>query len=281
MWTDIDTAIAIIAILASLLCSHVGTWLVVSRRAMTVDAISHSVLPGVVLSYMLTSSVEGSLIGGGITGFIAPQLSNFTERLLPRGASIGLVYTSFFSLGLLLINLVPTTIDLDPACVLFGSLEYAALDGGYMRLWLMCVIVIGISILFWRPFLQIIFDPVYARLSGERVGRLGVILQLMVAFVAIASFEVIGTVMTLAFMVIPASTAILLSSSLKVVFLMSGILSVCAAISGHILAITLPSLYSGASLNSASMMSICSFVFFIAAFALSSFREKTGGGLLD
>ncbi|MEL7065737.1 MAG: metal ABC transporter permease, partial [Bacteroidota bacterium] len=124
--------IILVASLAAINCSLIGTYLVLRKMAMMGDAIAHAVLPGIVVAFLLVGSKTSFviLLGAGSVGVIATLLIEFLHRSvrLQSDASIGINFTWLFALGVILISFFSKKIDLDPDCILYGEIAYVPLD---------------------------------------------------------------------------------------------------------------------------------------------------------
>ena len=131
-WTILDFWIVSAGMLASVSCALLGNFLVLKRMSMMGDAISHSVLPGLAIAFLLTSSKASfsMFIGAAVLGVITSILTQWIHKHgnVEQGASMGVVFTILFSIGLVLIVQAADSVDLDPSCVLYGAVEYIALD---------------------------------------------------------------------------------------------------------------------------------------------------------
>jgi manganese/zinc/iron transport system permease protein len=180
----IDLPALAAALLATVACGSLGNWLVLRKEAMTGDAIAHAVLPGLVAGFLVsgTRSPVAMFIGAALAGAAAVLLTTFVRRStrLEAGAALGVVFTAFFALGVLLLETQGARqVDLDPECVLFGSLEtlfyVPPSDGGWIsgvphELWTLAAaatLALGLNIAFGKELAAYAFDPVHARLSGR------------------------------------------------------------------------------------------------------------------
>ena len=172
------------ALLATLACGTLGNWLVLRKEAMTGDAIAHAVLPGLVAGFLVTGtrSVTAMFIGAALAGAAAVVLATLLRRAtrLESGAALGVVFTAFFALGVLLLETQGARqVDLDPECVLFGSLEtlfyaapadapwYAGVPSEIWTLAAAALLAIAFSALFGKELSSLAFDPSHARLAGR------------------------------------------------------------------------------------------------------------------
>lgn len=225
--SDAATIITI-AILAGVSCALTGVFLVLRRLAMVGDAISHSVLFGIVVAFLISGSRSPLIMlsGAGAVGLLTAWLTEVLHRhgRLEEGASIGVTFTWLFALGVILISAFAGQIDLDQECVLYGEIAFAPLDRllisgvdiGPRALWLLGGVtllnaaVIGIG---FRRLMIVSFDPVLARSLGIRVHRWHYGLMALVSLTTVAAFESVGAVLVVAMLVIPANAAGLVARS--------------------------------------------------------------------
>ncbi len=228
----------------------VGSLLVVRRMSLLGDAIAHAVLPGIALGVLAGGRLGGPLV---LAGAVAAALATvwLTRVLhatvgLAEDAGAGVVFTSLFAAGVLLVTLVATRVDLDPECVLFGVLELAAFDrvsiGGVEvpRALVSATVVLGIvGVLLaatWRWQVFTAFDPEAARAAGVPVGAVTTLLLVATALASVTGFEAVGAVLVVAMLVVPAAAAELLVQRMHHVAAVAVALAVVAACVGWIAA---------------------------------------------
>jgi ABC-type Mn2+/Zn2+ transport system permease subunit len=205
-------------------CALVGTFLVVRRMSLLGDAIAHAVLPGIVVGVLAGGSLGGPLV---VIGAVAAALLTvwLTQALragvgLAEDAGAGVVFTTLFAIGVVIVSLAASRIDLDPDCVLFGVLEMAAFDlmpvGGVMvpRSLVTAAIVfmlVGTMLAAtWRMQVFTAFDIDAARAVGVPVAAVTTALLAATAAATVASFEAVGSVLVVSMLVVPAAAAELL-----------------------------------------------------------------------
>tara|TARA_B100001057_G_scaffold458415_1_gene507649 strand:- start:4240 stop:5106 length:867 start_codon:yes stop_codon:yes gene_type:complete len=229
-----------------------GSVLLLRRMSMMCDAIVHAILPGLVVAYLITSS-RGSfamLFGAIGSGIIAATLVEFVHLKfrITREASIGLMFTTLFSIGIILLALFAGQVKLDQDCVLFGELAYVPLDlwitdeglnlGPY-PIWTLAFLTIGVvtyvSVGF-RPLVLCAFDKEFARLQGIKVQRWHYSLMLMLSLAAVTSFQAVGAIMVMGFFILPPATAYLFISSVRSLILLSSSIGILCVVSGFYLA---------------------------------------------
>ena len=288
MTLEYDGWIMVIGVLAAACCAVPGSWLVVRGMGMMGDAISHAVLPGIAIGFLVSGSRSGGwmFVGAAVSGILAAVLTQLVHRWgrVERGAAMGLVFTAFFSLGLLLIVQTADSVDLDANCVLYGAIELAPLDtfalGGLEvpRIVVPLVIVLALNVLasaiFYKEILATSFDPELATAQGFAAKWVHYGLMVLTAATCVACFEAVGSIITVALLVAPAATALLLTRSMKWVIVWSIVLGAIAAVSGHLAAITVPGWIVGGELDtsSAGMMAVAASVLFLSAALVSPGR---------
>ncbi len=242
--------VLIVAVLAACNCALVGTYLVLRRMSLLGDAISHGVLPGLVVGFIFAGSLDlvPMLIGALIAALATALLTDLLRRHLriDGDAAMGVVFTSLFAIGVILIRLYAEQVDLDPGCVLYGSVEYAALDqagfaiGGWVppraAISLGAVLLLDISLvaLFFKELLLTSFDPDLGNAVGIRATPMHLLMMGMTAMTTVASFEAVGSILVVAMLVVPATIGHLLADRLLAVLLLAQIAAVLAAVFGLI-----------------------------------------------
>ena len=265
-WTMLDTTIALIASLAATSCALPGIWLVLRKHSMMGDALAHAALPGVVVAFLLAYwfdsagwvsegsldlVVSGALVVGAIAiGVATAWLTEWVQRLgrLDSGAALGVVFTSVFALGLLLLRLLADDVHIDPDCVLFGVIEAAVFDTvGETRIPVaavvngsMLLVNLALTVLFFKELRIAAFDPALATSLGIPARGIHYGLMAVTALTVVAAFKTVGSILVIGLLIVPATTATLLSRRLKNVVALSLVVAVSSAVLGHALARTLP-----------------------------------------
>jgi manganese/zinc/iron transport system permease protein len=279
-WTSFDTWIVTTGMLSAMACALLGNYLVLRRMSMMGDAISHAVLPGLAIAFMVTGS-RGSLpmlVGATLIGIITAFLVQAIFRLsgLDKGASMGVVFTTLFALGLILIRQAADHVDLDPSCVLYGAIELTPLDtinlGGFdipraaltnaaMLLFNMVFVLV-----FYKELKITSFDPALATTIGINADLLHYILMTLVAATTIAAFESVGSILVIAMLIVPGAAAHLLSDRLGVTLVLSMVIAALAAVLGHLGAITVPGWFGFRDTSTAGMMAVAAGLLFLLVF---------------
>ena len=242
--------IILVGSLVAVSCSLVGTFLVLRRMAMLGDAISHSVLPGIAIAFLLTGSrnswimLVGAAVLGVVTAFMVQVLS--TKGRVRNDAAIGVTFTALFALGVILISRFADKVDLDTDCVLYGVLELTPLntlvvggrEWGPMAFWQMLVVfllTIGFVITFYKELKLTSFDPPLATALGINALVMHYALMAMVSVVTVGSFEPVGAILVVAMIVVPPATAYLWTHDLKKILWISALIGVFCATAGYFL----------------------------------------------
>ena len=274
----LDLPALLAAILACGTCGLLGSFLVLRRDSLLGDALSHAVLPGIIAGFALTGARAGlpMLLGALAAALLAVVAISLVRRVarLESGAATGAVFTSFFALGLMLMEATGArSVDLDLDCVLFGQLESvvwleaqgfgslldpAALAAVPRQLFLLAavaVVLVALVALLWRPLHLLCFDPDYAAAIGLPARGLELALNLMVAAAAVAAFEAVGSILVVAMLVCPAAAIRLLTDSYRAQVLGGAALGAALGALGYALAGPLPAAFGQAfSLNAAGVI---------------------------
>lgn len=236
----------------------IGSFIILRGMSLMGDAISHAVLPGVAASYMLGANY---MIGASLFGLLAAGLIGFVTQKshLKNDTAIGIVFSSFFALGIILISFAESSTDLYH--ILFGNVLAVRPSDLYTTLGVALAVLIFILV-FYKELLVSSFDPVMAQAYGLKVQWIHYGLMFFLTLVAVSSLQTVGTVLVVAMLVTPAATAYLITDRLKVMMFLSSCFGVVSAIIG---------LFFSYSYNLASGATIVltSAVFFVIAFIFS------------
>ncbi|NOU96796.1 iron chelate uptake ABC transporter family permease subunit [Paenibacillus sp. LMG 31456] len=270
-----DFWILLTAALVACSCSLLGCFLILRKMAMIGDAISHSVLPGIVIAFLLSGSRDSfwMLLGASVLGLITVFLIQlFQQGGVQADASIGVVFTALFSIGVVLVSLYTRQVDLDLDCVLYGeiirvpwdTLTFAGMDIGPKAVWalgfvlLLSAIVIG---LFYKQFKICSFDPAMAAAVGIPVVLFHYVLMGLVSVTTVASFESVGAILVVGMLVVPAATAYLLTERLGVMIAYSMIIGVISSTAGYYMSVLLDASIAGCMITVAGMLFIIALLF--------------------
>lgn len=237
-----------------------GVFLLLRKMTMIADAISHAVLPGIVLAYLISGSRDSfiMLLGAAIFGMLVTLLIEFLHKKgkMQEDAAIGISFTGLFAVGVILISLFTGKIDLDQDCVLYGEIAYVPLDTvvvGNLEvpqdtryLMILFVIIVLFIIIFYKGLFLSTFDATYASTLGIAVGFWHYTLMGMVSLTTVFSFESVGAILVITLLVGPAAGAYLLTTQLKKMLFLACFLGIFASISGYYLAVWINGSIAGA-----------------------------------
>lgn len=248
---SISLSISAIALLSAVACVLPGTFLVLRGVALMSDAISHAILPGIVIMFLLVRQLNSPLllVGAACAGFATVVLTEyiFNTKRLKKDAAIGLVFPLFFSVGIILISLYTRTIHLDVDMVLLGELAFAPFDRlhifsydlGPCALWVMGVFALCnalFTLIFYKELTLSTFDPVFAYAIGFRPRSVYYALMILTSITAVGAFNVVGSIVVVALMLAPPAGALLVTEQLKPLLITSILFAVSSALLGCSLA---------------------------------------------
>ena len=259
-------------------CGVLGCWLNLRRNALMGDAISHAVLPGIVLAALLMGRSHGPhvVIGALLAALVCVALVHalYVSVRIREEAAIGIAFTTLFAVGVILISLFSRHIDLDADCVLHGELEYVPLEplvqvagvglapASVLLMGFVALLTLGGGWLFRKHLLLSSFDPGLAASTGIRPIAVHYALMGMTALAAVSSFQAVGAILVVAVFVVPGATAMLLTRRLRTMLVICGLLGAVYAVAGvHV------ALWWGVS--TAAAMVVVAFVLFLAAWVLA------------
>jgi manganese/zinc/iron transport system permease protein len=262
--------------LVGISCGIVGCYLILRKMAMLADAISHTVLLGIVLAFLITGSLSNivMVIGAGIIGvFTAFLVQLLHSKGIQSDAAIGVVFTSMFAVGVVLVSLFTKRVHLDVEHVLYGEIAYipwntltiAGMDLGPQAVWVLSIILIINIILilfFYKEFKISSFDPQMAAAIGVPVVFIHYLLMAMTSLTAVSAFESVGAILVVAMLIVPGSAAYLLTDKLPYMLLFAAIIGVLSAIAGYQIAYVFNVSIAGAMATAAGLIF---FIVFIAS----------------
>ncbi len=244
---------------AAIACALPGNFLVLRKQALIGDAISHVVLPGIVVAFLVTGAISTwpmmlGAAGAAIVAVIAIETIRRLGQIEP-GAAMGVVFTTMFAAGVLLLEQTDTsTVHLDVEHALYGNLESLIwLDAtGWSSLWdigalaglppelpRIAVTLLGVTLftwLFWRPLKISTFDEGFARTMGIRTGALGLALVIVAAIAAVAAFDAVGSIIVIAMFICPPASARMMTNRLETQIAWSVAFATISAVSGYVFA---------------------------------------------
>ncbi|WP_237210225.1 metal ABC transporter permease [Rothia nasimurium] len=222
----------LVTVLAALVCALLSCWLVLMGWSLMGDGISHAVLPGVALAYILGAPFA---LGALLAALVAVALigSVAARRRVREDAAIGIVFTVMFALGLVLLSAFPSQVDLHS--VIFGNV----LGVSWADVWqigLLAVMVVAVLLVKRRDLVLYAFDPGYTHAIGLSPRLLSSLLLVALALTSVLALQIVGVVLVVALLVIPGATARLLTDRFTSMLLISSAVSLLAALAGFFLA---------------------------------------------
>lgn len=246
------------AIVIGIVSGAVGCFIILRGMSLMGDAISHAVLPGVALSFILGINF---FVGAIVFGLFASMIITFIRgnSIIKGDTAIGITFSSFLALGVILIGLARSSTDLFH--ILFGNILAVQDSDKWITIWVSLAVLIVI-ILFFKELLITSFDPQMAKAMGMKVNFYHYLLMILLTLVSVTAMQSVGTILIVAMLITPAATAYLYVNSLKSMILLSSTLGAVTSVLG---------LFLGTSFNVAAGSSIVltSAVIFAISFFIS------------
>lgn len=216
------------SVIAAIVCAVLSCWLVLVGWSLMGDAVSHSVLPGVVLAYAVGAPFA---LGAIVFGFLAVGLIGAVRNTsrIKEDAAIGIVFTTLFALGLVLISVIPSNTDLNH--IIFGNLLGVSWSD-LLQVVILGVVTFSILIIKRRDFTLFAFDATHAHAIGLNPRVLGAALLGLLALTAVVALQAVGVVLVVAMLIIPGATAYLLTDRFSRMLVIAPVLSTLAAVTG-------------------------------------------------
>ncbi|MEM6793904.1 MAG: metal ABC transporter permease [Acidobacteriota bacterium] len=250
-------------------CALVGTFLVLRRMALLGDAISHAVLPGIAIAFLISGdrSTLPMVVGAAALGVLTVFLVEMGTRSgrLQEDASIGVVFPALFSIGVILISRYAGEVDLDLECVLYGEIAYTPWDAvfwgernlGPRALWIngsILALVIAFIAAFYKELKLSTFDRALAAALGFSPVLVHYLLMAVLSVTIVGAFESVGAILVVAMLVVPPATAYLLTERLSRMLALSVLFGVASAVLGYYLARLLDASIAGAMATTAGAL---------------------------
>lgn len=252
----------ITSIMVGISAGIIGSFIILRGMSLMGDAISHAVLPGVALSYMLGSSY---IIGATIFGMASAALIGFVTKhsRLKNDTAIGIVFSAFFALGIILISFARSSTDLYH--ILFGNVLAVRDSDMFLTAAVLVIVLIAVP-LFYKQLKLTSFAPTIAKSYVWNISAINYGLMFLLTLVAVTSLQTVGTILVIAMLITPAATAYQLTDKLLVMIVLSTVFGTLSSIVG---------LYFSYSYNlpSGATIVMAAAVFFIVAFI---FAPKKG-----
>ncbi len=287
-WAENFAATAWVVLMGALVgtaCGIVGNYLLLRRMALVGDAISHSILPGLVLVFLVFRNVSTPLmfLGAIGAGLLTVGIIEFIHRQtrVKADAATCIAFTTLFAIGVVMISVAETggPLHIDAECVLYGEIAFVPLEppvviGGHeigppsvIRMAGVTFVLILLVAIFYKELLLTSFDPALARSMGLNTGFWHYALMAALSIVVVSSFEAVGAILAVAMLIVPAMFAAQLTFHLPTRFVLTAIHSVVSSLLGFHLAVWL-------GCSTAAAMVVVGAVLFLAAWALTSIKRK-------
>ena len=253
--------IQIIAILISMACAITGTFLVLRKMSMMTDSITHTILFGIVAAYFITHDLNSPflIVGAALVGVLTVWLTEsiVKTRLVSEDSAIGLVFPLLFSIAIIMVTKYADSVHLDVDTVLLGELAFAPFDRlilfgndvGAIGMWIGIILVV-INLIFVVVFFRVLklstFDTVLATTLGFSPVIVHYLLMTVVSITTVGAFQSVGSILVIAFMIVPPATAYLLSDDVKIIILISTFIGGISSVFGYQLAKYLDASIAGA-----------------------------------
>lgn len=299
-FVQLSLAPILIGTLAALACALPGNFLLLRKQSLIGDAISHVVLPGIVVAFLVTGTVAAwpMMMGAAVAAIFSVVLIEIIKRLgrVEAGAAMGVVFTAMFAGGVLLLEQSDTSgVHLDVEHALYGNLEsliwldatgwgslfdwtaLSQMPAQVGRLAVVLLLTAGFIFAFWSELKIATFDEAFALSVGIRARSIGFALVVVTAVAAVAAFDAVGSIIVIAMFICPPAAARLMTDDLATQVAWSAVFAVASAILGYVLAGYGPLWFGGSnSVSAAGMIATVSGV--ILALACLAGPKRKGVG---
>lgn len=264
-----------IVMVTAVSCALLGVFLILKDMAMVADALSHTVLLGIVLGYFIAGDLDSPIlfVGASLFGVVTVYAIEYVVNkfAIQNDAATGLVFTLLFAIGIILISKYARDVHLDVDVVLSGEVIFAALNTrnilgfevpiSFVDMFVLLLINITFVAMTYQQLKVSIFDPVYAKSIGVAVGLLNLALMTLVSITTVVAFDTVGAILVISLMVAPALSAHLLSKRLMTMLLVAVLYGVINSLIGYYVAICFNVSISGTIAFTAFVTFLLSFLF--------------------
>lgn len=242
-----DTWTLLITVVTSVVCAICGCLLLVNRRAMVSEGLSHAVLPGLVIAFIFVRDITSPwlILSAAASGLVMVWLTQLLQRtrLVEPDAGLGIVFAGMFSAGILLVSLNLKNVHFHADCIIDGDMTMAPLNtlelGGrsfgpkaFVVMSLMLVLTLGFVAACWKELKLMLFDPLLANQFGLRPGLMQFLTLTIISLTAVSAFSIAGSVLIVALMIAPPAAALLLTNRLGMLLTLASVLAVLSSIGG-------------------------------------------------
>ena len=251
LFGSIPAMILLTGVLVGASAALLGSFLVLRGNAMLTDAISHAIVFGIIIVWLLTRQISGpvQILGAALAGLLTVFLSELLARtrLVKMDAAIGLVFPALFAAGVILISIHARNVHIDVDTVLLGEIGFVWLHTvtlfgqrvpvAVATLGVVLVINLAFVLILWKELKLATFDPGLAAALGFLPGLLHYGVLTLTSVTAVAAFDAVGAILFITFVIVPPATAFLLTRRLWVMVTLAVALSVAACVTGYWLAV--------------------------------------------
>lgn len=257
----------LVTVVASVVCALLSCWLVLIGWSLMGDAVAHAVLPGVVLSYLVGApfAIGAFLFGVGAVALIGGVRE--TTRL-KEDAAIGVVFTTVFAVGIVLVSVTPSQVDLSH--VLFGNVLGVS-DADVLQVLVLAAIAFAVLVVLRRDITLYAFDRVHGHVVGLPVRRIGALLLGLLAVTVVVALQAVGVVLAVAMLITPGATAFLLTDRIQHMLVVAPAVAVGAAVVGTWGSYVL-------DVGSAGLVVVCQGAAFAVAWLVARERDRRATG---
>lgn len=222
------------SVILGIACSIVGCFIILRGLSLMGDAISHAVLPGVAISYLLKISY---FFGAVAFGLLAALGIGFVKEhsKLKSDSAIGIVFSAFLALGILMVTKIQSAINLNN--ILFGNV-LTITESDRILTEVVAGLVLLTIFLFYKELLLTTFDEVMAKASGLPVKAINYLMMIMLTLITVVSLQTVGVILVVSLLITPASTAYLLTNKLSKMIWISALIGALSAFVGLFLSVT-------------------------------------------
>ena len=269
--------ILLMAFLVTAACGLIGNYLVLRRMSLVGDAISHSVLPGIAIAFLIaeTRSNVAMFLGALVAGVATTLLIETIHRRsrVKQDSAIGIVFSTLFAIGVILISVFASQVDLDVDCVLYGEIGMVQIEppliiGGIalapepvVIMGIVALLVLALIFLFYKELLVSSFDSGLAASLGINPAVMHYALMCVLSVVVVSAFQSVGAILVIAMLILPGATAYLLTQRLPLMLLLSVAHAAVSAIGGLHLAIWLNCAHASAIVVAGAMLFLLAWIF--------------------
>jgi len=280
----------VIAVLTAVVCSLCGVFLVVKHESMIAEALSHAVLPGILIAFLIFQDRTSPwlIISAGLSGLVMVWTVQTIRKtgLVDGDAALGIVFSALFSIGIICANLGLNRVHFDSHCIIDGNLSMAALRpfeiGGneiapfaFVVMATVLTVLIGFITIFYKELKIMMFDSALSQTFGFRPALLHLTWLALVSITTVSAFEIAGSILVVALMIAPPATAFLLTRRLGVMLVLSSVIGAISSVLGFYLGLWLDIAPTGPIASLAGMIFLLTVVFAPRQGLLAKWRRRS------